>query len=229
MLYCRTHTFMRRYLFTALLCLPAVFANGQDTTAKTNTAFNNGPQIEIGAGAGFVFPGAVQSTLPVAKAFRAGMFLFQGNAHFNKRNHHLYFTAGLQLGLMPFSSWGSIPSGKPGKPIAEYRSEYLVTTIALVPGLQFQTPIGRSTKFCMGAGAGGMLVLHSHQATGPQKNILLEASVGLLADDMTAVGLRFYRPYKGMDEKTLDYENSYMLTGVLLDFRQRLKRTSSKH
>ena len=72
-----------------------------------------------------------------------------------------------------------------------------------------------------------MLQLHSYQNE-VQKNIILESSFGIMADDMTAVGLRFYRPYSGLEEHTVYYQNSYLLTGVLFEFRQRLSRNGRK-
>lgn len=217
-----------RYLITTLLFFSSPLLYGQDTTVRKPISLYRKLQIEVGAAAGFVFPGATESTLPNARAFRGGMFLFKGNVNFNYRHRALYITTGLYTGLMPFSTWGSIPSTSPPyKPVAEYRNDYLVAGFALVPGLQAEIPAGNRTRICAGIGVGGMLQAHGYQHH-LQKNILLEASVGILADDMTAVGLRFYHTYNGLEEYTAYYANSYMLTGILLDFRQRLSRNGQK-
>ena len=217
-----------RYLITTLLLLFASLAYGQDTTVRKPVSFYHRLQIEIGAAAGFVFPGATESTLPNARAYRAGMFLFKGNVNFNYHHRPLYFTTGLYTSLMPFSTWGSIPSTiPPYKPLAEYRNDYLVAGFALVPGLQLEIPAGNKTHICAGIGAGAMLQAHGYQHK-LQKNILLEANIGIMADDMTAIGFRFYHPYRGLEEHTDYYTNSYMLTGVLLDFRQRITRNGSR-
>jgi hypothetical protein len=73
-----------------------------------------------------------------------------------------------------------------------------------------------------------MLQAHRYQHQ-LQKNILLEANIGIMADETTAVGLRFYHPYNGLEERTAYYTNSYMFTGILLDFRQRLVKNGHKN
>jgi len=211
-----------QYLATAMLCISCALSYGQDTAVKKQVPAKRNLQIEVGASAGFVFAGAAESTLPVTQAFRAGMFLFRCNANLNKKNHPLYFSAGAYAGFMPFSTLTTVPSPiNPRKPLAEYRNEYLVTSFALVPSAQLEVPLGKAAKFCLGAGAGPLLHIHAYQKN-IQKNILLEASLGIMADDATAIGFRFYRPYNGLEESTGFYKNSYLLTGVLFEFRQRL-------
>ncbi len=226
-IYCYTRILMR-ILITTLACLYTFTALGLDTTARKPVYLYPAVQMEIGAAAGFVFPGAAESTLPYAKAFRAGMFLFHGSAHFNRHNRSLYFTTGFQVGLMPFSTLGTIPAAlPPHKPLAEFRNNYLVASIALIPGAQVQVPVSKSAKFCAGVGAGPMIQVHRY-ITGVQENVLLQANIGLMTEDMTGIGIRFYRPYNGLLEKTAYYRNSYMLTGILLDFRQRLTKPRKK-
>jgi hypothetical protein len=215
-------------LFLLLICTSGAIASDTTKHAPVSILRSN-PQIDIGAGAGFVFPGAVESSFPQVRAFRAGMFLFNSNFNFNRKDHNLYFAVSGQFGLMPFSTSAYVPgpTPKPGKPLLDVRHDFLVYTLALIPSAQLQVPIGNTTKFCAGAGAGPMLMMHAHRPT-PQRNIMLQANIGLLMEDKTGIGLRFLRPYEGIEESNPLYNCSYKVTGVLLDFRHRMAKPPKK-
>jgi hypothetical protein len=220
-----------RYLpiiISAMLSTTAAMA--ADTTASKPVNIK-GPliQAEIGAGAGFIFPGAVESSYPEVRAFRAGTFLFNSHFNLNRNNRKLYFSTSVQFGLMPFSTSAFVPgpTPKPSKPLLDIRHEYMVFTVAVVPTVQLQLPVSSTTRFYAGAGAGPMLMMHAH-IDKPQRNIMLEANTGLMLDNNTGIGLRFLRPYEGLKEENTIYTCNYKLTGVLLDFRHRLSKPARK-